>query len=263
MPKKNLLIITIVIIVGLLAVLIWNKTATEDIATAPPPPPETTIETVTEPDPEPVSIEPEIVEPPAPEIIVVAPPVSVDNSDSQVHLALADFAPKLSTWLLPDEQIRKWVLTIDLMADGKLPKRYRPVDYPMPQFATAKENSDTVLSENNYARMNEIINTITAIDPELLARYYQEWLPTLEQAFREQGKSSTFDQRFKQTMSQVLAANNLQEEPTLIRPKVLYQYEDKRLEAASDIDKLLWRMGPENSEKLQAFLREFRAQLDQ
>ena len=57
---------------------------------------------------------------------LVAPPVSLEGSDVQVKEAVLDFAPAMASWLLPDQQIRKWVLLVDLMAEGKLPRRYRP-----------------------------------------------------------------------------------------------------------------------------------------
>lgn len=82
---------------------------------------------------------------------------------------------------------------------------------------------------------------------------YREWLPILEKAYSEQGKPDTFDQRARQTISQVLGAEQLSDTPALTRPSVLYRYADETLEQASDVDKLLWRMGPENSAQLQDF----------
>jgi hypothetical protein len=259
MPNKNVIIVSAVVIIAAVAAVVWyqsSQPAPTPIAEPTPPP------AVISP-PEPISLpEPEIViEPEIPDSTVVAPPPNVENSDSQVLLAVADFAPKLSQWLLPNEQIRKWVLAVDLMADGKLPKRYRPIDFPMDKFATAKQGEQTTTTEENYSRMNTLIDTVIRIDPAVLASYYKEWLPTLEKAYREQGKPDSFDQRFQQTISQVLASDNLEQAPELVRPSVLYQYADKNLEQASDVEKLLWRMGPENTEQLQAYLRELRSQL--
>ena len=204
-------------------------------------------------EPEPIVIEP-IVE------IVIAP-AALENSDPQVLLAVADFSPLLAQWLLPEEQLRKWVLAVDKVANGKLPKRYRPIDYPMSKFAIENGADEAVLSDKNYPRMNDLIAATITIDPQLLARYYQNWLPILEKAYDEQGRSDSFDQRFLQAISQILAASPLTEEPMLVRPSVLYRYADSDQENASDVEKLLWRMGPDNAEKVQNFLREFRNQL--
>lgn len=217
--------------------------------------------------------EPEVEEPvTAPLPPIVPPPAKLDDSDSQVLLAVTEVSADFAQWLIPEQQIRKWVLAIDLMADGKLPRRYRPLNFPMSKFsvkASAEQtnnviNGDKFIAVNdNHKRMNAIINSLSKIDPALLARYYKQWLPILEQAYSEQGKPGSFNQRFLQTISQVLAVNQLSNNPTLVRPKVLYRYADKSLEQASDIEKLLWRMGPDNSLQLQFFLRELRTHIDQ
>ncbi|ARN72761.1 DUF3014 domain-containing protein [Oceanicoccus sagamiensis] len=217
------------------------------------------------PDPSPVA-PPEVLTPTeaAPELpAIVNAPITLDNSDASVLMAARDLTPTLTKWLLPKEQIRKWVLAVDLMADGKLPKRYRPVDYPMAKFKTQASGLDEVTSDENYQRMNAMIETVTSIDQATLVRYYQEWLPLLEKAYREQGKPDTFNQRFLQTISQVLAVSPLEQQPALTRPSVLYQFESQEYESATDVEKLLWRMGPDNAEALQAFLRELRYQLQQ
>lgn len=259
------------IIISLIAVLIiaavsfiYNADQSEEHASA------TTVSIVSDPvktapqplsDPDPVT-PPEILTPaePTPPPIVNAP-ITLENSDATFLLAARDISPALTKWLLPDEQVRKWVLTVDLMADGKMPKRYRPVDYPMDKFKTQANNLNEVSSAENYQRMSLIINILTSIETATLARYYQEWLPLLEKAYREQGKPDTFNQRFMQTISQILAANHLEQQPALIRSSVLYQFASPEYENATDVEKLLWRMGPENAEKLQGFLRELRYQL--
>jgi hypothetical protein len=202
------------------------------------------------------------VAPLAPPSSMVAAPLSLEESDPMVLLAVADFAPGLKQWLLPAEQIRKWVLAIDLMADGKLPKRYRPLDYPMVAFSVEQQGLESFSASANYARMNAIIATVTAIDPKLAAHYYRQWLPLLEKAYQEQGKPDTFDQRLRLTISRILAAAPPAQNLALIHQNVMYEYENQATEQATDIDKLMWRMGPDNTERLQLFLHELRDELD-
>lgn len=208
-----------------------------------------------------ISTEPEAF--PEPELPIIDAPVTLDNSDPQVMLAIADFAPAMTQWLLPKEQLRKWVLTVDMIADGKLPRRYKPVDFPMGKFFVSEKGADTVVAESNYQRANTLITAITSIDPEILARYYQSWLPILEKAYAEQGRTDTFEQRLQLAISQVLAANPPPSDAELIRPSVLYEYADPTLESASDVEKILWRLGEDNGDSIQNFLREFRYQISQ
>lgn len=198
-----------------------------------------------------------------PNPLLVEPPTTLDNSDSQFLLATADLAPKLGQWLLPKEQLRKWVMTVDLLAEGKLPKRYRPVDFPMEKFAAEANGNTQQLSDTNFQRMQPIVNTVISIDPSKLANYYKDWLPILEKAYSELGKKGSFDQRVQSAIDQVLNGDQLDSPPVLSRPSVLFEYASESLEQASDVEKILWRMGPENSGKIQFFLRDFRAQLNE
>jgi hypothetical protein len=100
-----------------------------------------------------------------------------------------------------------------------------------------------------------------AMPPAKLADYYYSWLPLLEKAYRELGKKGSFDARFKHAIDNVLAAKSLPAEPELKLPSVMYQYQDKSLEAASDIDKLMWRLGFENTNNIQQYLRDLKSRL--
>ncbi|MFB1036535.1 MAG: DUF3014 domain-containing protein, partial [Sinobacterium sp.] len=71
----------------------------------------------------------------------------------------------------------------------------------------------------------------------------------------------SFDTRFKQAIDQVLAAKSLPAEPELKLPSVMYQYQEKSLETASDIDKLIWRLGFENTNDIQQYLRDLKSRL--
>lgn len=202
------------------------------------------------------------VAPDAPDIVIVDAPEFLSFSDKTVLLAVADLSPDLAQWLIPEEQIRKWVLAIDLMADGKLPRRYRPVDYPMQPYKAAVKGIDTYASHENYPRMTALVNAAARIDPEKLTQYYRQWLPLLEKAYEELGKKGNFNLRFQQFIKRILDNQPLNAAATLERPSVLYHYTDQQLEQSSDLDKLLWRIGENNTENIQGLLRELRFHLE-
>lgn len=200
------------------------------------------------------------IEPPKP--LVVAP-TKIDGSDETVRRVAGELAPALLDWLTPDQQVRKWVLSIDLMADGEVPKQYRPLVYPMERFAveTVHENSvdQLFLAETNFSRTNLLVQVVTAIDPALVVHYYKAWLPLLEKAYAEQGKPGLFDQRFTAALDRVIAVKPLMVKPALVRKGgVMYAYTDSQYENASDVEKMCWRMGPDNSAKLQEWLKQVR-----
>jgi len=200
---------------------------------------------------------------PVPERTIVMPPASVDGSDPYVKKAVADFAPALSQWLMTNQQIRKWILTIDLMADGNLMKQDRPLQFSMNRYEALSSGEDVYLPvASNFTRTNILISAVTALDVDLLAYYYQKWSPLLEKAYQELGKRGTFHGRLLKAIDRVVAVQPLLVEPLLEKKGgVMYRYVDARLEAASDVEKLLWRLGPDNSAKLQPWLKQLREKL--
>ncbi|NIB44574.1 DUF3014 domain-containing protein [Pseudomaricurvus alkylphenolicus] len=197
--------------------------------------------------------EPEVPAEPLPPI--VEPPATLDDSDKQVLQAVADLGPEMAQWLLPREQIRKWVLAVDLMADGKLPQRHRPLQYPIAAYRiTAAHTAAT----ENFNRVTPLIDAVTGISPKTLGRYYRAWLPTLEEAYGELGKPGEFQDRVDTLVERLINVPAGPVNASLKQPNVFYVYQDPSLERRSALEKWVWRMGDDNRQKLQAYLRELK-----
>jgi hypothetical protein len=191
----------------------------------------------------------------------VAAPASLDGSDAQVKRALEEMSPPLLAWLTPKQQIRKWVsLTVNL-SDGELINTHRPVSYSMGRFKVKKQGKRLKMSSTNFARAKDLIAALTAIPPQKLAAYYRQWSPVLEQAYDDLGMEGNFHRHFVDLIDQSLEVPSLSKPPTLEQPHVLYTYADEDLEQAADLDKLMWRLGPDNMAELQGYLLEFKIAL--
>lgn len=199
---------------------------------------------------------------PAPQV-AVPPPASLQDSDAAARSAATDLAVKLAAWMKPEEQVRKWVLLMDMAADGKVPARNRPLSYPMSAFKAepGEEAGEYRFVEANYGRAGDLMQVLISIPPQKAAEYYRAWLPLLEEAYADLGKSDNFDERVHAAIERVLAVDPLATTPELARPNVFYTYADPRLEKATDLEKLMWRLGPDNLARLQNYLREVQAQL--
>lgn len=193
---------------------------------------------------------------------LVAAPASLEGSDVQVKEAMLDLAPAMASWLLPEEQIRKWVLLVDLVAEGKLPRRYRPLNYPMASFKVDESRGEIVADPANYERANILLDQLIAIEPARLARYYRQWQPLLDKAYRELGKPGSFDKRLHQAIEQVLVVKPLQEQAGFKRPGMFYLYVDNKLEKSSDLSRLMWRLGEGNTLRLQVYLKQLLSELE-
>jgi hypothetical protein len=185
-------------------------------------------------------------------------PASLDESDAATILAAQELSPALSESLQGDQQIRKWVIMVDIFADGNLPNKNLPIRYAMKNFAIKSGQEEKIfLDEANYERAKPLINAFTAIPPDAMAKHYRSWKPLLEQAYAELGKPDTFETRIRTMIFRVLAVQTLASPPELKQPSVYYTYADPELEKADSLSKFLWRLGPENLTKIQTWLREF------
>lgn len=274
-PSKNSSansIAMLVIVVGLLMLLaggfyIWkHQQIAEDIVSTPEP-----ISLQIETPPAETLVVEEVVEveeaqpvfEPVPERSIVMPPSTLDGSDPYVKKAIADAAPGLVNWLIASQQIRKWVLMIDLMADGMLLKQDRPLRFPMDRYSAVPAGADVYLpADSNHARTNLLITAVTVLDVDLLAYYYLKWAPLLEKGYQELGKRGTFHGRLVKAIDRVVSVKPLTVEPLLEKKGgVMYRYTDFNLESATDIEKLMWRLGPDNSSKLQVWLKSLKEKL--
>lgn len=191
----------------------------------------------------------------------VGAPFELDHSDGQVRAAVADFSARFAQWLTPTEQVRKWVVLVDQMADGKVPEKNLPLSYSMAKFSIQREGDRMLLAEANHSRADLLVDVFTAIPIEPMVAYYRAWRPLLDKAYAEIGGRGTFDKRLRTAIDNVEAVHSLTAQPELVQPVVYYKYADETLEQASDVEKLMWRLGPRNTQKLQDYLHRLKAAL--
>lgn len=184
-------------------------------------------------------------------------PSRLAESDAGVLQAAKNLAPKMVAWLTPDQQIRKWVFMVDNIAAGKIPSKNRPLSYDIDKFqvdATADEDT-FYLSEENFHRAEQLIDVVVQLSPQELIRYYEHWLPLLNDAYDELGRSDSFQDRLLQAIDNILAVEPLNQKVLLKQPSVFYVYADKDLERTDKLNKFFWRLGLDNTKKVQTFLK--------
>lgn len=186
---------------------------------------------------------------------LLAKPPQLDGSDASVLQAAAELSPQLAGWLLPPEQLRKWVALVNLVAEGKFPVKDRPLSYELQAFRARKEDNRFWLEPLSFQRKDALVSALTAISPQRAADYFHAWEPLLQNAHDELGNGGQFRDRLKLAIARVNAVQPLQGETELKVSIVSYLYKDEALEKASALEKLLWRLGPDNSRRLQDYLR--------
>ncbi len=196
------------------------------------------------------------IEPPA-----VLAPVQLDKSDEAVLSAARDLDPELAQWLLSKEQVRKWVTLVNLAADGHIPLKNRPLEYPLAPFKVAERDGRQWMDAANFQRANRLIDNVVLISPEKLAGYLHAWGPLLQQAQNELGVNKPFRDQLLRAIDRVLTVQPRKEEFELVQGERRYLYADPALEKATGVERLMWRLGSENTLKIQAYLSELKALL--
>lgn len=186
---------------------------------------------------------------------IVPPPHHLTASDAVVLAAVTQLNPDLVQWVLPDDQVRKWVATINLLAEGKFPVKDRPLEMALPPFQVRTQGEALLLERSNYRRANALVKALTEMPPSRVARHYDAWRPLLQQAQDELGNGKRFDERLHTAIKRVLAVQPLTGDIALEAGVLKYTFADETLEKASALEKALWRLGPSNTLRIQNYLR--------
>jgi len=157
---------------------------------------------------------------------------------------------------------RHIVATIDNLPRKKLAQRLLPVRPPSGQFVASGQGELFTLSPANYARYNRYVRLMQAVDTKQLIALYVQLYPLFQQAYQDLGyPKKYFNDRVVQVIDHLLATPAVKEPIELVRPKVLYEFEDPELEDLSAGHKMMIRIGPENAAAMKATLREIRQEL--
>jgi len=201
----------------------------------------------------------------------VEPLPGLNDSDSSVLAALQQLRGEgLLQLLVPQELLRKFVLTVNNLAEGKVIHEYRPIVSPPPPFIAEKFSvmiegtavDQERVSPNNFQRYEPYVTTLALIDSDAAVAVYRRFYPLLEEAFGELGlKKPNFHSVLIAAIDNILAAPDAQGTLLLVHPKVFYQYADPALETLPQTHRLLLRMGPENARSVKASLHQLRTRL--
>ncbi|QFU24820.1 DUF3014 domain-containing protein [Shewanella eurypsychrophilus] len=215
--------------------------------------------------------EPEIVEVTQAEVVEIDPlpqvePLpSLSESDGYVHnktVVMAD-GMKIEPLLVEENLVRHFVVFIDNLAQGELARKVSPLKAPNRSFTVSDITNKTYLNPDSYHRYDLYADFITHLDEQQLAATYKDLTPLLAEAFEELGYSKiSFNERMLEAIDVMLAAPIIEQPIELDGISVNYQFVDPQLEALPNAQKLLVRMGPENTKKVKAALRKLKKHLD-
>jgi hypothetical protein len=202
---------------------------------------------------------------PLPEASSAAPPLpALDESDTAFHDALADLMgkPTVDRIFKPELLVRHIVVSIDNLSRRHLAVELRPTKPLAGAFIATGNDQQGTIDTANFQRYVPYVQAVQALDMKRLAAVYVRFYPLFQQAYQSLGyPNGYFNDRLVVTIDNLLATPDITTDISLVRPNVMYQFADPKLEELSAGQKLLLRMGPTNAAIVKAKLRELRAQV--
>ncbi len=172
----------------------------------------------------------------------------------------------LLSWAETEQLVRKATALADNLAQGKIVRNLLGVFKPGSPFmvdlllpASGEEGSVDLyrLDPASYQRYTPLVNSIVSANTDQLLVFYVRLRPLFQAAYLELGyPEGHIDGVLLKALQNIQAAPVLDGEVRLIRPKVMYQFQDQKLEKRSALDKQLFRLGPENMRALQQKAKE-------
>lgn len=191
------------------------------------------------------------------------PPLS--QSDDLMRINLKNFSgqPVFQKWLSHPDIIRRLVAITDAIARGEIPPPALTYLHPEDPFKVVKKDNQIIADPENYSRHNSLISLFVSIDTGGIKVFYDRIYPLLEEAYSELGYP---EKRFEDTLIQafeVILNTPVVRSPVFLEQRVLsYSFLDPRLENLLPVQKMMVRMGPGNTLRIQKKCREIVSRLN-
>ena len=212
---------------------------------------------------EPIVVDVVEVEAPVAEATVDLP--RLNDSDSFVAEKISELSSgtSLLSYLVDEQLVRRAVVLVENISRGQYPQTALPYKPIVEEMQVSSDDGRLFTMEAaSYTRFDAAVAAFVALDTEQTVGLYRLLSPLLQQAYAEIGfRDAEFEQALIKAIDAVLSAPEIEGPFQLVKPSVMYLYADTRLEELANMNKQLIRLGPENSARLKAKLREFKQAL--
>jgi hypothetical protein len=193
--------------------------------------------------------------------LVPLPPL--DQSDEYFKLELGEvFGAGLEAMLADTRMIERIVATVDSLPRSHVAERIRPLGRLDNEFLVdgQDDSGGFSISPDNYRRYDALVMMALSADIGTVAELYRRYYPLFQDAYVDLGyPQGYFNDRLVEVIDHLLETPDISDPVGLVRPHVLYEFEDPDLEALSSGQKLMLRIGREHATSLKSRLRELRA----
>lgn len=184
--------------------------------------------------------------------------VELDESDAGFKKAVENVSKEIAGWFDTKDVIRKYVILIhDISQNQMLAKNRQFIQAPKKNIVKGDKRG-LYLSEEGYERYDDFANAIVSIDIQKGRELYLAFKPLFNKVYQEFSYPDgyTLEDIFLKAASNVINAPIKEGRVSLVKHSLYYKFADKKLEALGGVEKQMLRMGPRNTKKIQAKLRQ-------
>ena len=222
------------------------------------------IEMVPAPEPEPIVEEVIVVEE---EVLPELPPeptVTEETADAYARETIESVngGKALAQFVAGDYIVERAVAIVDALRRGEVPYKLLPVGRPSKPFPISDDGLRVTMDSSGFSRYDVFAQWVNGIDVLAIVELLNEYEQIATEALSRMGVGD-FDIRSAvlAATTEILATPIAPESAELMKREANWVYMDPELESLSPLQKQVLRMGPQNSEIIQAKARELRGAL--
>jgi hypothetical protein len=279
---KPYLIAAAALVTILVVVMLWpaaDEPAPDDLTLTPSTevaPIEVPTETVVE------ESEPEIFEPPqrptpvvigeeaeAPKalepVVEVAQDLPLDVSDLAIKAAVIEAirSPQMSRLLVNEGLLQKFVINVNNLANQEITLKDNLLVPPSQSFSVYNQADRVWIDRSSFQRYNPYVDAIETVSADDLLEVYQTYKPTLIEKFTEIARpGDELDDTLMRAIDELLDTPQVPVPIEVYSESVMFKFADPKIEALSEPQKQMIRMGPDNMRRLKEVLRELKTELE-
>lgn len=262
--KANPIILAI-LFAGILATLVfilmtgdYGKSEVPQKATSITP---VEIEMVPAPEPAPIKEEVLVVEEEFLPELPPEPTVTEETADTYARetIETVNGGKALAQFVAGDYIVERAVAIVDALRGGEVPYKLLPVGRPSKPFPVSDDGLRVTMDPSGFSRYDGFAQWVNGIDVMAIIELLNDYESIATEALSRIGVDD-FDIRSAvlAATTEILATPISSEGAELMKREANWIYMDPELEALSSLQKQVLRMGPENSEIIQAKARELR-----
>lgn len=197
-------------------------------------------------------------------VATTTPLPALDGSDAFVKekLMALKWKPGLASLFVTDEMIRRFVVQVDNIAEGRIALQQQLLHSPKQDFKAKAEGDNYRLDPANYARYNPYLDLLESVPAEQVAAVYRELYPLLQAAYSELGYGDAqFKDKLQQAMKVLINSPEIADAPALKLSSVYYSFADDETEKLSQAHKQMIRLGQKNQLRFKRLLAQYQTLL--